>query len=40
MKQLGIESLKTKISLTTLEKKGILIDSFLLGDEVVSRSPI
>ena len=30
MKQLGMEGLKTRISLTTLEKKGNLVDSFLV----------
>jgi len=36
MKQLGIDGLKTKISLTTLEKKGSLVDSFLVRDLVIS----
>ena len=36
MKQLGIEGLKTRISLTTLEKKGSLVDSFLVQDLVIS----
>ncbi|XP_074624387.1 uncharacterized protein LOC141882335 [Acropora palmata] len=36
MKQLGIEGLKTRISLTTLEKKGRLVDSFLVQDLVIS----
>ena len=36
MKQLGIDRLKAKISLTTLEKKGSLVDSFLDGDLVIS----
>ena len=29
MKQLGFDGLKTRISLTTLERKGSLVDSFL-----------
>ena len=37
MKQLGIEGLKTRISLTTLEKKGSLVDSFLVQDLVISH---
>ena len=36
MKQLGIEGLRTRISLTTLEKKGSLVDSFLVEDLVIS----
>ena len=36
MKQLGIDGLKTKISLTTLEKKDSLVDSFLVRDLVIS----
>ena len=36
MKQLGIDGLKTRISLTTLEKKGSLVDSFLVRDLVIS----
>ena len=36
MKQLGIEGLKTRSALTTLEKKGSLVDSFLVRDLVIS----
>ena len=36
MMQLGSEGLKTRISLTTLEKKGSLVDSFLVQDLVIS----
>ncbi|XP_044166815.1 uncharacterized protein LOC122950873 [Acropora millepora] len=36
MKQLGIEGLMTRISLTTLEKEGSLVDSFLVQDLVIS----
>ena len=36
MKQLGIDGLKTRISLTTLEKKGSLVDSFLVRELVIS----
>ena len=36
MKQLGIDGLKTRISMTTLEKKGSLVDSFLVGDLIIS----
>ena len=36
MKQLGIDGLKTRISLTILERKGSLVDSFLVRDLVMS----
>ena len=36
MKQLGIDGLKTRISLTKLEKKDSLVDSFLVRDLVIS----
>ena len=36
MKQLGIDGLKTRISLMTLEKKGSLVDSYLVRDLVIS----
>ena len=36
VRQLGIDGLKTRISLTTLEKKGSLVDSFLVRDLVIS----
>ena len=36
MKQLGIDGLKTRIFLTTLEKKGSLVDSYLVRDLVIS----
>ena len=36
MKQLGIDGFKTRISLTTLEKKDSLVDSFLVRDLVIS----
>jgi len=39
MKQLGINSLKTRISLTTLEKKGSLVDSFLAITRVHTQRP-
>ena len=36
MKQLGIDGVKTRIFLSTLEKKGSLVDSFLARDLVIS----
>ncbi|KAL9986036.1 hypothetical protein ACROYT_G000097 [Oculina patagonica] len=36
MRQLGVNGLETKISLTTLEKKDSLIDSFIVQDLVIS----
>ena len=36
IKQLGIDGLKTRIALTTQEKKGSLADSFLAQDLVIS----
>ena len=36
MKQLGVSGTRTKISLTTLEKKDSLLDSFVVKDLVIS----
>ena len=36
MKQLSIDGLKTRIALTTLEKKGSLVESYLVRDLIIS----